>query len=538
MSPPSLSNGVNKLRSALKSEDDAERTPPASGSLKAVQISEPIPEGPLDDEGHGVKKFRAAAARRLGGKSTSCHNAGASSVSSFDQVSPTLRPVPDEASSSTGNRHHRQYYSEKLLAQVGDWLERERRKKASTSGKKKSHRRKSRSPPQDKEQSEAAPAGRPRSDSIDSDSSDVSLDRLQRILEDSLASFGLNSIPQHGPRFERPRRRRSVSHPSLQRSASSDTDYSDGDVIVPSCDAWLDNSKTMSYSGGGAVSTDDLQAASNRAEKEREAWVAFKNEIIRIAHTLKLKGWRRVSLGSGDSIGVERLSGALTNAVYVVTPPTDIPEEDGKKRPTKVLLRVYGPQVEHLIDRENELQVLQRLARKKIGPRLLGTFQNGRFEQFFNATTLTPADLREPETSRQIAKRMRELHDGIQVLEHERDNGPVVWKNWDQWQENVARIATFLDKQLEKSTPAQQASHPWMANGNVCGVPWEQFQQTVGRCREHVLSFYKRQKSIRDSLVFAHNDVGIILSWTPSRSTFTNLYIDPVWQHSSYPPRR
>ena len=55
-----------------------------------------------------------------------------------------------------------------------------------------------------------------------------------------------------------------------------------------------------------------------------KAWMTFKNEIIRLAHTLRLKGWRRVPLDAGETIGVERLSGALTNAVYVVTPRESI----------------------------------------------------------------------------------------------------------------------------------------------------------------------------------------------------------------------
>ena len=57
-----------------------------------------------------------------------------------------------------------------------------------------------------------------------------------------------------------------------------------------------------------------------------EAWVTFKNEIVRLAHTLRLKGWRRVPLDGGADIEVERLSGALTNAVYVVSPPKRLPE--------------------------------------------------------------------------------------------------------------------------------------------------------------------------------------------------------------------
>ena len=353
-----------------------------------------------------------------------------------------------------------------------------------------------------------------------------------------MAHLGLSGIPSHAPKVSRPRRRAS-SRASLQRAASSDTDYVDGDAIVPDCDAWLDNSKTLSYTGGG-VSTDDLAETPNKADKDRDAWLIFKNEIIRIAHTLRLKGWRRVPLDSGDLINVERLSGALTNAVYVVTPPADLPDAEGKKPPPKILLRIYGPQVEHLIDRDNELMVLQRLARKKIGPRLLGTFKNGRFEQFFNAITLQPQNLREPDTSRQIAKRMRELHDGIDLLSHERDNGPGVWKNWDQWLDNVAKIITYVDSQVESPTSngrRDSVIHAWKANGYVCGVPWAQFRDTVVKYRAHVDSVYKDPKAIRDRLVFAHNDVSRIMIIFPCTST-KRVRIDPVWQHPPHPPRR
>ncbi len=49
-------------------------------------------------------------------------------------------------------------------------------------------------------------------------------------------------------------------------------------------------------------------------------------EIVRLAHTLRLKGWRQISLENGGDIDVERLSGALTNAVYVVSPPAVLPQ--------------------------------------------------------------------------------------------------------------------------------------------------------------------------------------------------------------------
>ncbi|KAG5920135.1 hypothetical protein E4U61_000237 [Claviceps capensis] len=493
------SSGPAPLRSALKGDADSERAPPSDGILKAVQIAEPGPEA--EDEPLSGKAFRAGPSRRLGGRPTSGR-------SSFSENLTALRP-DEEAAVSTSHQHHLQrhhYYTEKLLAQVSDWLEHEKSKR-SAARKPRSHRRISKSP-QDQDQTSASGTHpvRERSDSLDSQSSHISFEKLEDILQSSLSSLGLNSIPQHPSKF--PRRRRGSSKPGLHRAASSDTDYVDGDAIVPSCDVWLDNSKTLSYTGG-AASTDDLLSC--QLDKDSDAWLTFKNEIIRIAHTLRLKGWRRISLGSGDLIDVERLSGALTNAVYVVTPPKKLDESaGGRKTPEKILLRVYGPQVEHLIDRENELKVLQRLARKKIGPRLLGTFKNGRFEQYFNAITLTPAHLREPDTSKSIAKRMRELHDGIDLLPLEREGGPNVWRNWDQWLANVAKITTYLDQQYEQDRDVQSEGasvvHAWKENGYVCGVPWEQFLQMVVKYRTHVEACYKTKRTIKDRLVFAHND--------------------------------
>ncbi|KAI5467863.1 kinase-like domain-containing protein [Mariannaea sp. PMI_226] len=499
----------------------------------AVQIADTDPEVQLlEDESQPLRQFPAGPKRRLSGKLPPPQFNG-SARSSMSEG-----PVPSRSQEEGSQNHHRQYYSEKLLAQVNDWLEHEKRK--ASSRRRKTRRHKSKSPPKGSEQDNDRSNrydqefdSHIRSESVDSQGSDVSFDRLQRILEDSMAHMGLGSVPNFPPKASRHRTRKSSSRNSL-RNASSDTDYVDGDVIVPSCDAWLDNSKTMSYGGGGPGTEESGLSSDSKAEKEREAWLTFKNEIIRIMHTLRLKGWRRVPLGSGDKIAVQRLSGALTNAVYVVSPPVDLPEAMGKKPPKKVLLRVYGPQVEHLIDRENELSVLQRLGRKKIGPRMLGTFQNGRFEQFFNAITLTSADLRDPFYSRQIAKRMRELHDGIDLLPHERQNGPGVWRNWDQWVDNVERITTFLDNQLEQETEATRPDsvlHAWKANGYVCGAPFPQFKQAVNKYRTYLESHYNGRKDMNNRLVFTHSDTqyGNILRIKPDDEK--SPLLQPANQH-------
>jgi len=488
--------------------------------LAAVQIAEPQAVSPVDESQPIKKQFPASVAtRRLSGRPAVPGSPSRSSLLSNEvttDATPSSSETADAQASQHQHRHKVDRMSERLLAQVAEWLQREKVKKEAKKSRKHSTRRKS--PPVDKEDKTTSEIGRKRAGSIDSSSSEVSLDRLQRIIDDSVARLGLSSIPHFGPHLgigRRHHRRPSKNALSLSR-ASSDTEFFDGDVQVPSCDVFLDNSKTLSYAGGKATADDAASISSRKEEKEKQAWITFKNEIIRLAHTLRLKGWRLVPLDSGETISVERLSGALTNAVYVVSPPPKsiITAQEGKKLPSKVLLRIYGPQVEHLIDREVELGVLRRLARKKIGPRLLGTFLNGRFEQFFNSTTLTPANLREPETSKQIAKRMRELHDGVELLEEEKDQGPAVWKNWDKWLVQTEKTVLHLDKQIQfgPKEEIRGVGNAWRARGYVCGTEWHIFREMVERYRKFVLDHYGDAKMIREKLVFAHNDVSPLLT--------------------------
>ena len=183
------------------------------------------------------------------------------------------------------------------------------------------------------------------------------------------------------------------------------------------------------------------------------------------------------------------------------------------------MLRIYGPQVEHLIDRESELQILRRLARKQIGPTLLGTFTNGRFEQYFHARTLTAQDLRHPDTSRQIAKRMRELHDGIELLKEEREAGAFVWHNWDKWKERCEEVISWLDAQMigKKQGPARSKADEWKAKGLICGVEWSIFRRAVRDYRDWLNKQFG-EEAIKQGLVFAHNDTqyGNLMRMEPS----------------------
>ena len=133
----------------------------------------------------------------------------------------------------------------------------------------------------------------------------------------------------------------------------------------------------------------------------------------------------------------------------------------------------------------------------------MGTFQNGRFEEFFHAETLTKDDIRNPETSKQIARRMRELHEGVDLEEGEVRAGPVVWLNWEKW---VGRAREIM-KEVET-----RGAHEGML------VAWKVFEEAVGRYRKWLAARYDGEEELKRQLVFAHNDTqyGNILRMTPT----------------------
>ncbi|KXG46349.1 Choline/ethanolamine kinase [Penicillium griseofulvum] len=359
--------------------------------------------------------------------------------------------------------------------------------------------------------------------SSNSSENTFSLDKLEKILL-QYATTRPNSagLPHRQPVKKQSRHRLR----GLRRGSASESELTDVEGAPPSVEAVLDNTKTLAYTGGAAVEEIADSSASVKQAKDAEAWVIFKTEIVRLVHTLQLKGWRRVPADLAAEIEVVRLSGALTNAVYVVGPPKNLPPPKtdsnslvSRKPPPKLLLRIYGPQVDHLIDRENELQILRRLGKKNIGPRILGTFQNGRFEEYFEARPLTPKELRMPDTAKQVAKRMRELHDGVELLEEEREGGPMIFKNWEKWVDRCEQVMTWLDKEIESpQNETKAALEPWRRRGYVCGVKWNVFRKAVERYQQWLVASSGGSAEIKRQLVFAHNDTqyGNLLRMEPA----------------------
>lgn len=287
---------------------------------------------------------------------------------------------------------------------------------------------------------------------------------------------------------------------------------------------------TASEDGEAARKQDDIPEVKYFLDN-RLPVLYFKQDILKLIHDLRIPKWKRVEMDMAGDMVVSRISGALTNAIYSVEAPSYIKEiikatfssanaEGGMLQqhgisnykhflPQKLLLRVYGPQVGHLIDRDHELEVLERLALREMGPRLLGTFTNGRFEQFLDADPLTKEDLWNHEVSAQIAKRMRELHDGLGLLEKERKKGPAIWSCYDHW---ITRGVEVL-KILEEREPG--------AIERILHSDLDSFLEAVKKYRSWIVAQHGGEEQLKKELVFAHNDTqyGNILRYHPPKGS-------------------
>lgn len=181
-------------------------------------------------------------------------------------------------------------------------------------------------------------------------------------------------------------------------------------------------------------------------------------------------------INDDEDVKLDRVSGAMTNAVFFVT-------IGATKR---MLLRVYGVGCDQILDRNKELDWLSRLSQLGIGPKLLGIFGNGRFEEYLPSTTLTRQDIREPQISTQIASRLHQLHSIVETFPPAHNETLEVWANIDKW---YTTITTEL-------IPALSKNETWKSQLEVLDLV--QLGHDIQQCKRVCHS---------SPIVFAHNDV-------------------------------
>ncbi|KAL4076367.1 kinase-like domain-containing protein [Scleroderma yunnanense] len=209
---------------------------------------------------------------------------------------------------------------------------------------------------------------------------------------------------------------------------------------------------------------------------------AFARQLLSIFIILQVPGWDRTPLNP-NSVSVCRASGSFMNYVYIVSAPSV---------PT-VLLRVYGSSTDSIVLRSRELYTLHVLSsRYHIGPRIYGTFTNGRIEEYIDSITLTSLDIRDKTTSRWIGARMAELHSiNISAIDGEDEQNMEI-----DAEKNVKRWAQLAREVL---------AHPDVNEEDRAALDMDNFTQHWTRYMHWISRVEKVEDPSRR--VFAHNDI-------------------------------
>uniref|UniRef100_A0A7E4W5J7 Choline/ethanolamine kinase n=1 Tax=Panagrellus redivivus TaxID=6233 RepID=A0A7E4W5J7_PANRE len=114
--------------------------------------------------------------------------------------------------------------------------------------------------------------------------------------------------------------------------------------------------------------------------------------------------WNKVNL---DVFDISKISGGMTNMVFLCSLADSIQPETTE--PTKAILRVYfNPDIDKNL--VTEIVVFAILAEKKLGPKLLGTFEGGRLEEYIPSRALKYYELGNQRFSPEIAKAIARIH--------------------------------------------------------------------------------------------------------------------------------
>ncbi|KAI9096513.1 kinase-like domain-containing protein [Phlyctochytrium arcticum] len=202
-------------------------------------------------------------------------------------------------------------------------------------------------------------------------------------------------------------------------------------------------------------------------------------------HELLPSSWGHVS--DHKSLKLERVSGAMTNCIFFVSGPA----ESDSAKPPKVLLRIYGAAAGNFIKRDREMFWLCKMGSSGVAPKLLAAFENGRFEQYLDSVTLTKDDIRDPETSRQIAVGLFKLHQLLQNCdgEEEATADPDLFGKMRRWHKLALRAA----QECKESHPQR-----YLELRNVVNV--RTLAAEIDELEEKLLK-------INSPPVFAHNDL-------------------------------
>jgi thiamine kinase-like enzyme len=306
---------------------------------------------------------------------------------------------------------------------------------------------------------------------------------------------------------------------------------------------------------------------------------ALRDNVFSLLQTLQIPQTCPWPLRSSEQISLQRLGGAMTNLMFIVSihsePMKDIPSKStslsrgstadssislskentisngissnsvnsacsassvhsDQFKTIKVLLRIYGHGTEQFFSRERELYIIQVFSSMNIGPKLLGMFGNGRFEEYMDSDTLTSHDVRLPGISREIARKLYDIHSlvGIVKMDGVEEEMSANGESWSMGRYHSVpkypselwdRIYDWYEKALDAISQLLQQD----ACSHAERLRELRLETFIGEIRQ----LEKKLNALDSPVVFAHNDVSLILL-----VRHIQYNVDAIWKRSSDTP--
>ncbi|KFM56897.1 Choline kinase alpha, partial [Stegodyphus mimosarum] len=130
----------------------------------------------------------------------------------------------------------------------------------------------------------------------------------------------------------------------------------------------------------------------------------MRDQAYRICRDYLSGSWKSIS--SSDMV-FRSISGGMSNLLYYCSLPETHTPLVGE--PHQVLMRMYG-QIHGAEAKVTESVIFMMLSERNLGPKLYGIFPGGRLEEYIPARAMTCDELKDPEISATIARKLAKVH--------------------------------------------------------------------------------------------------------------------------------
>ena len=146
-------------------------------------------------------------------------------------------------------------------------------------------------------------------------------------------------------------------------------------------------------------------------------------------------GWSSIA-----NVKINQMKNALSNKVYLL-------EADGNTAsdaPKHALLRIYGRNMDSIVEKEKEVELSVLLSRNSIGPKIYCLFPTGRLEEYIESDILDANSMRTNVNLQKVAVKMAAFHRWNPISNKKESASGELWERIDTWFDKAIKIIPSL----------------------------------------------------------------------------------------------